>query len=136
MAACNTETLLARSLDGHYARGGDEAYALIREALTASGDICPRNGQLLIRLDPLTAPRRGPRHPPPSATSSTKPGPATRALISSCATRSNHPEPWLAAAQVARRPTSQTVAAVSSTDRASSQPPSTHWKGQNRLPGW
>jgi hypothetical protein len=43
---------------------------------------------------------------------------------------------WLAAAQVARRPTSQTVAAVSSTDRASSQPPSIHWKGQNRLPGW
>ena len=31
---------------------------LIREALTTSGDICPGNGQLLIRLDPLTAPRR------------------------------------------------------------------------------
>jgi hypothetical protein len=58
MAACNAETLLARALDGHYARAGDEAYALIREALTASGDICPGNGQLLIRLDPLTAPRR------------------------------------------------------------------------------
>jgi hypothetical protein len=58
MAACNAETLLARGLDGHYARAGDEAYALIREALTASGDICPGNGQLLIRLDPLTAPRR------------------------------------------------------------------------------
>ena len=58
MAACTAETFLARSLDGHYARTGDEAYALIREALTASGDICPGNGQLLIRLDPLTAPRR------------------------------------------------------------------------------
>ena len=58
MAACNAETLLARGLNGHYARAGDEAYALIREALTASGDICPGNGQLLIRLDPLTAPRR------------------------------------------------------------------------------
>jgi transposase len=58
MAAYNAETLLARGLDGHYARAGDEAYALIREALTASGDICPGNGQLLIRLDPLTAPRR------------------------------------------------------------------------------
>jgi transposase-like protein len=58
MAAYNAETLLARALDGHYARAGDEAYALIREALTASGDICPGNGQLLIRLDPLTAPRR------------------------------------------------------------------------------
>jgi hypothetical protein len=58
MAAYNAETLLARALDGHYARAGDEAYALIREALTVSGDICPGNGELLIRLDPLTAPCR------------------------------------------------------------------------------
>ena len=58
MAAYNAETTLARALDGHYARAGDEAYALIREALTASGDIQPSNGELLIRLDPLTAPRR------------------------------------------------------------------------------
>ena len=58
MAAYNAETTLARALDGHYARAGDEAYALIREALTTSGDICPGNGHLLIRLDPLTAPRR------------------------------------------------------------------------------
>jgi transposase-like protein len=58
MAAYNAETLLARALDGHYARASDEAYALIREALTVSGDICPGPGGLLIRLDPLTAPRR------------------------------------------------------------------------------
>ena len=58
MAAYNAETTLARALDGHYARAGDEAYALIREALTTSGDIRPGNGELLIRLDPLTAPRR------------------------------------------------------------------------------
>ena len=58
MAAYNAETALARALDGHYARAGDEAYALIREALAASGDIIPGNGELLIRLDPLTAPRR------------------------------------------------------------------------------
>ena len=58
MAACNAETTLARALNGHYARAGDEAYALIREALTVSGDIIPGHGQLLIRLDPLTAPRR------------------------------------------------------------------------------
>ena len=58
MAAYNAETALARAVDGHYARAGDEAYALIREALTASGDIIPGPGQLLIRLDPLTAPRR------------------------------------------------------------------------------
>jgi hypothetical protein len=58
MAAYNAETALARALDGYYARAGDEAYALIREALTASGDICPGHGELLIRLDSLTAPRR------------------------------------------------------------------------------
>jgi hypothetical protein len=58
MAAFNAETALARALDGRYARAGDEAYALIREALTASGDIRPGPGQLLIQLDPLTAPRR------------------------------------------------------------------------------
>jgi transposase-like protein len=58
MAAYNAETSLARALHGHYARAGDEACAVIREALTASGDICPGPGQLLIRLDPLTAPRR------------------------------------------------------------------------------
>ena len=58
MAAYNAETTLARALHGHYPRAEDEAYALIREALTASGDIIPGNGDLLIRLDPLTAPRR------------------------------------------------------------------------------
>ena len=58
MAAYNAETILARALAGHYARAGDEAYALIREALATSGDICPGNGELLVRLDPLTARRR------------------------------------------------------------------------------
>src|SRR5271170_5098660 len=58
MAACNAETTLARALNGHYARAGDEADALIREALTGPGDIIPGHGELLIRLDPLTAPRR------------------------------------------------------------------------------
>ncbi len=58
MAAYNAQTTLARALQGHYARAGNEAYALIREALTVSGDICPAPGQMLIWLDPLTAPRR------------------------------------------------------------------------------
>ena len=58
MAAYNAETALARALDGHYARAGDEASALIREALTVSGDIIPAGGILRVRLDPLTAPRR------------------------------------------------------------------------------
>ena len=31
---------------------------MIREALTASGDIIPGHSELTIRLDPLTAPRR------------------------------------------------------------------------------
>jgi hypothetical protein len=61
MAAYNAETALARALDGHYARAGDEAYAVIREALAVSGDICPGPGELLIRLDPLTA--AGARYP-------------------------------------------------------------------------
>ena len=58
MAAYNAETILARALNGAYARADDEAYALIREALTASGDIIPADGTLTIRLDPLSAPRR------------------------------------------------------------------------------
>ncbi|HEV2257549.1 MAG TPA: helix-turn-helix domain-containing protein [Streptosporangiaceae bacterium] len=58
MTAYNAETTLARTLNGYYARAGDEAYAVIREALTASGDIHPGDSELLIRLDPLTAPRR------------------------------------------------------------------------------
>jgi hypothetical protein len=58
MAAYNAEITLARALDGHYARAEDEACALIREALAVSGDRHPADGELLIRLDPLTAPRR------------------------------------------------------------------------------
>lgn len=58
MAAYNAETTLARTMHGRYARAGDEAYALIREALADSGDIIPGPGQVLVRLDPLTAPRR------------------------------------------------------------------------------
>ena len=58
MAAYNAETILARALNGAYARADDEAYALIREALTTSGDIIPADGTLTIRLDPLSAPRR------------------------------------------------------------------------------
>jgi hypothetical protein len=38
--------------------------------------------------------------------------------------------------QAARRRTTQTVAAMRTTESASSQPPSIHWNDQNRLPGW
>ena len=88
MAAYNAETALARALDGHYARAGDEAYALIREALATSGDIIPGNGQLLIRLDPLTAPRRT-QALAALCDQLNQPRPAIPAPISSCATRSN-----------------------------------------------
>jgi len=57
-------------------------------------------------------------------------------LVLSARGRLTPPSPgWPRAVQAARRRTSQTVAAMSSTDRASSQPPSIHWNGQNRLPG-
>ena len=74
MAACNTETILARALRGHYARAGDEAYALIREALQASGDITPQTA-------PCTSASTRYPHPavpapsPPSASSSAPPKP-------------------------------------------------------------
>lgn len=58
MAAFNAETVLTRALHGRYARAGDEAYALIRETLHASGDIIPGQDTLTIRLSPLSAPRR------------------------------------------------------------------------------
>ncbi|MDI3196343.1 helix-turn-helix domain-containing protein [Pseudarthrobacter sp. AL20] len=56
MAAFNTASTLAREIRTNtgYARGDDEAHALIRQALTHSGDIDPRiDGYLTIRLDPL-----------------------------------------------------------------------------------
>ncbi|MDQ6738804.1 MAG: helix-turn-helix domain-containing protein [Actinomycetota bacterium] len=56
MAAFNTASTLAREIRTNtgYARGDDEAHALIRQALTSSGDIDPsRYGYLTIRLDPL-----------------------------------------------------------------------------------
>ncbi|MCY0906207.1 putative transposase [Arthrobacter sp. H14-L1] len=56
MAAFNTATTLAREIRTNtgYARADDEAHALIRQALTTSGDIDPsHDGYLTIRLDPL-----------------------------------------------------------------------------------
>jgi hypothetical protein len=39
MSAYNTESALARLLRPHYARGQDEARALLREAFTLTGDL-------------------------------------------------------------------------------------------------
>jgi hypothetical protein len=55
IAAFNTATALARDLRIHtgYARANHEAHVLVRQALTSSGDIDPRDGLLTVRLDPL-----------------------------------------------------------------------------------
>jgi len=55
IAAFNTATTLARAIRVHtgYARANHEAHALVRQALTGSGDIDPRDGTLTVRLDPL-----------------------------------------------------------------------------------
>ena len=75
-AVPNAETTLARALHGHYARASDEAYALIREALTTSGDIHPDPASYLSGS--TRSPRLGgPRPWPHSATSSPPPAPAT-----------------------------------------------------------
>ena len=58
MSAYNTESALARLLRPHYARGDDEARALLREAFTLSGDLQITHDTLHVRLDPASAPRR------------------------------------------------------------------------------
>jgi hypothetical protein len=51
--------MLARTVAAatDYRKAGNEAHALIRTALTGTGDIHPTPGQLNIRLDPLHTPR-------------------------------------------------------------------------------
>jgi len=58
MSAYNTESALTRLLRPHYARGDDEARALLREAFTLSGDLQITGDNLHVRLDALSAPRR------------------------------------------------------------------------------
>ena len=58
MSAYNAESALARLLRPHYARGDDEARALLREAFTLTGDLQIIGTVLHVRLDPATAPRR------------------------------------------------------------------------------
>ena len=61
MAAYNTETILARALNGGYARAGDEAYALIREALTPAATSSPQTAP----CHPPGPAIRTPPHPRP-----------------------------------------------------------------------
>jgi len=58
MSAYNSENALARLLRPHYARGDDEARALLREAFTLPGDLQITGDTLHVRLDPASAPRR------------------------------------------------------------------------------
>ena len=82
MAAYNAESTLARMLRPHYSRADDEARALIREAFTLSGDLHITGDTLHVRLNPATAaaPAAAARCTP-SASSSPRPGPATRTPI-------------------------------------------------------
>ena len=50
---------MARDIRVHtgYARANHEAHALVRQALTGSGDIDPGDGTLTVRLDPLPTQR-------------------------------------------------------------------------------
>jgi hypothetical protein len=59
IAAFNTATTLARAIRVHtgYARANHEAHALIRQALSGSGDIDPDDGSLTVHLDPLPTAR-------------------------------------------------------------------------------
>ena len=59
IAAFNTQTMLARTIATatDYRKAGNEAHALVRTALTGTGDIHPTPGRLHIRLDPLHTPR-------------------------------------------------------------------------------
>jgi hypothetical protein len=75
MSAYNTESAPARLLRPHYARGHDEARALLREALTLTGDLHITGDTLHVRLDPATAPRR------------------SKALAALCAELTEHPNP-------------------------------------------
>ncbi len=58
IAAYNTESSLARLLAPHYARAGDEARSLLREAFTLAGDLQIIDGRLQVTLNPASAPRR------------------------------------------------------------------------------
>ena len=58
MGAYNAESTLARMIRPHYARAEDEARALIREAMTLSGDLRIAADTVHVRLDPASAPRR------------------------------------------------------------------------------
>ncbi|MGH8918552.1 MAG: putative transposase [Actinomycetes bacterium] len=58
MATYNAESDLARLLGPHYARSEDEARSFLREVYNSPADLEVVDGQLHVRINPLSAPRR------------------------------------------------------------------------------
>ena len=58
MATYNAESALVRLLAPHYARAEDEARSLLREALRSPADLQVVGGELHVRVNALSAPRR------------------------------------------------------------------------------
>ena len=58
MATYNAGSALARLIAPHYARADDEARTLLREIFNSAGDLQIEDGELHVRIRPLTAPRR------------------------------------------------------------------------------
>ncbi|MGH9294404.1 MAG: putative transposase [Acidimicrobiales bacterium] len=58
ISAYNAETALARMLGPHYPRAEDEARALLQETYAASADMEVQGQHLVVRIEPLSAPRR------------------------------------------------------------------------------
>jgi hypothetical protein len=58
LATYNAESALARLLAPHYARAEDEARTLLREIYSSPADLQVIGGELHVRINPLSAPRR------------------------------------------------------------------------------
>ena len=58
MATYNAESNLARLLGPHYARSEDEARSFLREVYNSPADLEVVAGELHVRINPLSAPRR------------------------------------------------------------------------------
>ncbi len=58
LATYNAESALARRLAGHYARAEDEGRALLREIYSSPADLEILDGELHVRINALSAPRR------------------------------------------------------------------------------
>ncbi len=57
MAAYRAETMLVQLVGPHFARNEDEGRRLIKQALALSGDLLVDGTQVIVRLQPMSAPR-------------------------------------------------------------------------------